>query len=777
MEPDVAKDTVAMGGRVVRGKLSLTLQWVSATLRCSARPLITSFCFFLLPFVRWFGIPSPFAAALLLAREERPSFFSLLGIAASLALRLLWGLEADWWQYAGLLLLWGLLLTAKPKPGIEVAALGGLSMMPRAIAALTTGDPLTTLLSCAAVPLAMLFSAWLRRGLDGLTLSGGATRPRERAALLLLCLLLISALGYFRIFTLNLGILAGLCCTLAVSHELGFANGAAAGLFTGLALSFGGHDSRVAFSLSLCGFLCGLPFVARRRFLYIPIALLGNLLAFFVTPLLTPSLSYATVLLGSALFVFLPRGAREWLKASLTERPRGKETMESAFMTEHISHLQDAIKSIAKALPQGTDVILSEGAELGTLLCAQCANRELCWGRSRARTEKLMNTMMEMSQKGEVIDEEQLPALGQQGCLRAEAIPHAAQEALVAFKKRQAQQRRSQYERNLTLTHLAATMGTLNELSALATGESLNDLQAAHLIKLALGELRVPARLCYARRVDGHLQIALQAEGMLPIQKPLEALLRYLDVNEDMPLSISRAEKGHIELEEIPLYSAVIGTASVCAGQRIDSDDPDVCGDACIAQRCEGGRLLMMLCDGMGHGEAAHAQSEKTLELLLLLLQAGYTRRQAITAVNGIMLNAQEQAERFSTVDLTDVDLWTGEVCCEKLGACPTWVVRGDHIKKVDVSSLPLGILEEAKPMAVQYRLHSGDILVMMSDGVSDVFKDDQQMQKVLEDSIYIQPQRMADALLRNALLASDGTPRDDMTVMVLLLMDRKRQG
>ena len=33
----------------------------------------------------------------------------------------------------------------------------------------------------------------------------------------------------------------------------------------------------------------------------------------------------------------------------------------------------------------------------------------------------------------------------------------------------------------------------------------------------------------------------------------------------------------------------------------------------------------------------------------------------------------------------------------------------------------------------------------------------------------------MADALLRNALLAGGGTPRDDMSVMVLLLLDRQQ--
>ena len=180
----------------------------------------------------------------------------------------------------------------------------------------------------------------------------------------------------------------------------------------------------------------------------------------------------------------------------------------------------------------------------------------------------------------------------------------------------------------------------------------------------------------------------------------------------------------------------------------------------------------MMLSDGMGHGEEAHIQSEKTIELLLLLLEAGYTRHQAITAVNGMLLGAQE--ELFSTVDLADVDLWTGDVSSEKLGACASWVVRGNHMKKIEGSSLPLGILEEASSTAAQYRLHSGDILILMSDGVADAFGDDSLLKNALMESLYIQPQRMADALLRNALLAAGGTPRDDMSVMVLLLMDRQ---
>lgn len=62
-------------------------QWAYATLACSVHQLEICACFFLLPFVRWFGIPSPFAAALLLGLNRPPELFSLLGMALSLALR------------------------------------------------------------------------------------------------------------------------------------------------------------------------------------------------------------------------------------------------------------------------------------------------------------------------------------------------------------------------------------------------------------------------------------------------------------------------------------------------------------------------------------------------------------------------------------------------------------------------------------------------------------------------------------------------------------------
>ena len=736
------------------------------------RPAGQAVCLFLLTFVSWFDIPSAFSAAMLMMLPSKPSPVLLAGLAASMGMRALSGISMDWWQYVGCLFLWGLKQKCQPRAGAETAALAGFAMMPRVLAAAAARDPLAVLLSCAAVPVGMLAAAAFRFGVDAVRSTGPVLRGAERLCLICFGLAVIGGAGYFRIASMNLGVVLAIAAALLYARINGTVYGGIGGLLCGLSLALGGHDSRIILPLALSGLAAGAPCLSRMRWMGIPLVLAGNLLSWFLSGMDAPPAAWEAAFAGAMLASLVPNELLEKWKPYLRGADGGGRSMENAFVTQRIAQMREAIQNLAHALPQCPQEPPTTGEELGSLLCAQCANRETCWGRGRNRTEKMLSASMELARKGEEVNEENLPALAEHGCLRAEKITQLAHDAYINRKRRSAALQKAKYERELTLTHLAALSGTLGELGAMTAGDSYNDLIAAHVIDTALEELNIPARLSYARRVDGHLQAALELQSVMPMQKQLDQLLRCLASAEGIPLAVSRAEQGRVELEEVPLYSASVGMASLCA----DGEKGEVCGDACSAKRCEGGRLLMMLCDGMGHGEQAHQQSEKTLELLLLLLEAGYTRRQAITAVNGMMLGVEE-TERFSTVDLVDVDLWTGEVYGEKLGACASWVVRGSHMKKIEGSSLPLGILREAVPMAAQYRLHSGDILVLMSDGVADVFETDAQWKEALEDSIFIQPQRMADAILRNALLAAGGTPRDDMSVMVLLMMDRQQAG
>ena len=177
----------------------------------------------------------------------------------------------------------------------------------------------------------------------------------------------------------------------------------------------------------------------------------------------------------------------------------------------------------------------------------------------------------------------------------------------------------------------------------------------------------------------------------------------------------------------------------------------------------------------MGHGASAQEESRKTLELLSICLDAGYTREQAMVAVNGAMLSATG-GEKFATVDVCLVDLWTGETVMNKLGACASYIVQGQKIHTVEGASLPLGIIEHAPPMEHRFVLNEGDLLLLLSDGITDAFQDQSEILRLLENNRNQMPQQIADTLLRESVIQENGLPFDDMTVLCAKVTAQKRR-
>lgn len=744
--------------------------------RICAKPLMLSLLPFFYSLVTWLGVPSPCAAAFLVAADIRgvEVLYPILGLAASLVLRLSWGAALDIWQYAGCLIVLIFSRVRRPKTPIGIAALAGIAMMPRALEATFAGHSLNILLSCAAVPLCMALALGLRRGLRILAHHQPMLSFQDRVCALLPIMMALSGLCYLRFFQINLGQMAATLCTLAAAFSLGAMPGATGGLLCGLMLALCGFDARIMLPFALGGLFSGLLFLRRRRWLCALLMLFGHLLATYLMPLQSPVLSHVAVSIGCLLFLFTSEKLIEWVKTlSLSAAPASR-SMEGQFVQQRLQRWESAMRSMAAALPSvaTTDVALPQGRDLGGVLCADCSQRELCWGRDRYRTERVFAELLSTMQSQPQQLAEQLPILKECGCIRLQEVTTAAKRVQRDHQTRLSSRAKARFEREMTMTHLDAMASTISEIRSLTGGETLSDLQAAFQISKTLRDLHFPAELCYARRVDGHLQAAIELDPLIPSGRQPDRLLRCL-ASEGLCLNVIRTVKNRIELEEQPLYSVELGVASICAGQSAAWQDEPVSGDAVLARQLDGGRYVLLFSDGMGHGPNAHQESNKTLELLQLCIDAGYSRRQSITAVNGMMLSSTDE-ERFATVDLFDISLWTGEVQSEKLGACPSWVVRGNYIKQVDGSSLPLGILEEVQPTSQSFRMHSGDILIAVSDGVADTLNMPGQMEQAILDSVYIQPQRMADALLRNALLAGGGTPRDDMTVIVLLLMDRQ---
>ena len=209
-----------------------------------------------------------------------------------------------------------------------------------------------------------------------------------------------------------------------------------------------------------------------------------------------------------------------------------------------------------------------------------------------------------------------------------------------------------------------------------------------------------------------------------------------------------------------------VRTGIACASREAGAP----CGDSHLACMLDDERMLVLICDGMGSGEAARRESAVAVRLLGRFLRAGAACGLAIETVNALLLNRSGE-DMFATVDLLILNLNTGEAELVKLAACPTLLLRDGALRRVEGGRLPLGILEKVQADARQARLMPGDVLLMTSDGVMDSAGEaalEQLMRREGEDM-----PRLARLALAAAERACQRGRRDDMTAMCLRVEER----
>ena len=138
------------------------------------------------------------------------------------------------------------------------------------------------------------------------------------------------------------------------------------------------------------------------------------------------------------------------------------------------------------------------------------------------------------------------------------------------------------------------------------------------------------------------------------------------------------------------------------------------------------------------------------------------------------MLGQQPDEEGFATIDLALIDLSSAKADLIKSGACATYIKRQNLVKRVESQSLPAGILDEADMELKSESLQNGDMLIMVSDGISDAFADEKiLMNEINRLSRQNSPRQLASALLASAKQQKENTAWDDMTVIAARLVEK----
>lgn len=491
--------------------------------------------------------------------------------------------------------------------------------------------------------------------------------------------------------------------------------GLGAGLVTG-------GDPSLSGILCCCGALCGALCTVSRLAMVTAFPLCGVLLGTWCgmdQPIALPCL---VALVVSALPEGLLRRLQDdWglsVRPVLPVSPASAEAVRyhleeqaTAFRTLY-EHIHDSVEQGEPLEP--ASALMDRTTER---LCKGCARQELCWKQDRLSTTRAMNqALAAMLERGSVEPGDFGPFRRQ--CLRREELVRISNEELYRFWNRRRYRARMKNNRLAVCRQYDQLSGLLTS-AADSLGEPITtNHAAASRAESAAAQMGCAARCMVWVDSRGRHTLELRGKNLEKMNndKGTAALSEALNVTIE-PCDVFRTPRGQrLIFRQTPPLSARVAVASRQKAQG------EANGDNGIWFRDGSGILWAILCDGMGSGNEAANDSRLLMTLLKDFLHAGIEPNAALTTLTGAMSLRGEVDGGFTTVDLLKIDLFNGSASLHKLGSAPSYLRKNGSVSRVTGTSLPAGLEtdRETTPDTVRFTLSNGDLLLLVTDGVTD---------------------------------------------------------
>ncbi len=201
-----------------------------------------------------------------------------------------------------------------------------------------------------------------------------------------------------------------------------------------------------------------------------------------------------------------------------------------------------------------------------------------------------------------------------------------------------------------------------------------------------------------------------------------------------------------------------------------DEEPGEISGDV-ITDFEAGGKQYMILSDGMGSGREAALSAGMAVSLLERLITAGAGTETALKILNRVLRATGRECS--ATVDVAEIDLYTGEARFVKSGAAPSFVLRDGSIFRLQSKTVPVGILRALDAEMIRFDVRAGDTVVMVSDGAARSYDEDPWLLDLLssDEGILRGDERSAAAAVVGEAAQRGG--RDDITCGIVRVVRR----
>lgn len=586
-----------------------------------------------------------------------------------------------------------------------------------------------------------------------------------------LLLLSVSDIALFRISGARIAALYLILLFAWLYRETG---GAVAGVSASIAFMCDPAVGFSAFAYAAAGLLSGMFAHSKRGFA--ALVLVGTFTVAFLFSGGDTTAVYLAVEAGAAALLFvvtpkkllagLSRAAAQTVETDTGNSPRTAFLSQLDSATAAVEEMSESVKAVSAYMKRASD----DGENAWVLrtkdeVCADCGRRAICWERhARDTLRALEQTAVGLHGVGN-LREAGLPPTLQTRCIRQTSLVESLNRNAVRMAERTAAQLKIDEIREASADQFSALASILREFSTEAGRIECFDETAAERICAALqnASIAAPRQVLCAYNGEGRLRVELEFEKMTaPNRAALqtcleEALARRLELPEiredEMHMHVSFCEQTTFRVEA--------AAVSITAAQE------RLCGDSYESFYDGRGNYIAILSDGMGQGTRAALDSTMAVTMTAKLLKAGIGYQSALKMVNtALMLKSGD--ESLATLDILQIDLYSGKAVFYKAGAAKSLIRRQNKCIEIKKSSLPAGILREVRFASAQGQLQAGDLVVLASDGVFDCAEAPfrRALSTIHDEPCSIAAKRLAEAARKK----NSGAHGDDITVIALRL-------
>ncbi|NLG87388.1 MAG: stage II sporulation protein E, partial [Firmicutes bacterium] len=411
------------------------------------------------------------------------------------------------------------------------------------------------------------------------------------------------------------------------------------------------------------------------------------------------------------------QGQQEDYEGRLRQVASGRLGELGAVMRELAASFQEVVATVKTKDDNRLNSLL---AALAARVCEDCNLYTSCWEKGFFKTYQNTFELLALAETHGGLLKDDIPPGIRRQCQRLPELLSTINHLFDTYRINMQWKRRLDEEREIVAAQLAGMAEVMDNLAAELKIDvcALGDITAAIQEELARHHLTAGAVEAW-QGFGGQLEIlikGLSCPGGRECSTLLAALIGSA-IGRPVKVTINscrlRSAKEDCSLKAMPAPSYRF----VAAGYSRPKEAGDVSGDSFSAVELPDGRQALILSDGMGSGAKAAEESQTAVRLVERLLAVGLGKDVVLRTLNAV-LTLRSSEECFATLDLVLLNPYTAVAEFIKVGSCPSFLRRGHTVTVINPGSPPVGILPVVTPAVVKKNMRSGDVLVMISDGV-----------------------------------------------------------